>query len=123
MKTMKMINKFYEYIENKEFNFWSDIADNYTDEEATNKIYKRLKFQTIQLILYLPLISLLHYIAITQLELATILIPIISVVDIIYVTWVISIFDMFKYYIELSIITGRYKAIKELAQEELNKHD
>jgi len=123
MKTMKMINKFYEYIKNEEFSFWSDIADNCTDEEATNKIYKCLKFQTIQLILYLPLISLLHYIAITQLELATILIPIISVVDIIYVTWVVSIFYLFKYYIELSIITGRYKAIKELAQEELNKHD
>lgn len=117
-----MINKIYEYIKNKESSFWSDIADNCTDDESTNKIYKRLKFQTIQLILYLPLISLLHYIAITRLELATILIPIISVVDIIYVTWVISIFDMFKYYIELSIITGRYKAIKELAQEELNKH-
>ena len=80
MKTMKMINKIYEYIKNKEFSFWSDIADNCTDEEATNKIYKCLKFQTIQLILYLPLISLLHYIAITQLELANILIPIISVV-------------------------------------------
>lgn len=35
---------------------------------------------------------------------------------------IFPIFDMFKYYIELSIITGRYKAIKELAQEELNKH-
>lgn len=119
---MKMINKLIEYHVKKEASFWFDIADNYTDDESTNKIYKRLKFQTIQLILYLPLISLLHYIAITRLELATILIPIISVVDIIYVTWVISIFDMFKYYIELSIITGRYKAIKELAQEELNKH-
>ena len=48
---MKMINKLIEYYVKKEASFWFDIADNYTDDESTNKIYDLFKSQIIQLIL------------------------------------------------------------------------
>lgn len=118
---MKMINKLIEYHVKKEKCFWMNIADNCTDDESTNKIYKCLKFQIIQLILFLPLISILNYIAITVLDI--IIIFTVSIANITYIIWVFSTFNILKYYIELSFITGKYKAIKELAEEEeSNKH-
>lgn len=119
---MKMINKLIEYYVKKEASFWFDIADNYTDDESTYKIYDLFKSQIIQLILYIPLIAIIYYIVIAQSELNNILIPILFIMNIIYFIWVFSTFSLLKHYISMSIRIGRYKEIKELAEKELNKH-